>query len=78
MARIERAKVDLSPRVPDADKYKELDMRFPHLDTVCQRFVGWVPSHARKPRRRFRRRNEASIKVQEDRPTERPAEQKIE
>ena len=48
------------------------------LYTVWRGFVGWVPSPARKPCRRFRRWNGASITVQEDRAPERLAERKIE
>ena len=55
----------------------ELAMCFTHLDTVWRGFVGWVPSPARKPCRRFRRWNGASIMVLEDRPPERLAERII-
>ena len=58
--------------------FEQLAMCFTALDRVWRGFVEWASSHARKPCRRFRRWNEASIMVQEDCPTERLAEQNIE
>ena len=53
-------------------------MCFTHLGRVWRGFMGWVSSHARKPFHRFRRWNETSVKVQEDCPAERLAEQTLE